>query len=287
MKKTIRLLYPDYVSGGLTTYYFGAHLMRYLLPENENQPWFTVDIECPKKEDLELEDGIYGLRKIQKGMDSAKAILEVQKPDKIITVGGNCIVSQVPFDYLHKRYENTGILWIDAHPDVSAIKDGYPYAHAMVVRNLLGKGNTSLAKRVEAPFKAKDILYVGLQGLHDYQKEFLEENKVDYQIQDQQFISLHKIQSFVQSFDHVLVHLDIDVLDPKGFHSTYFANPELTGDGSGGGHMSLEELSRILQCIDQNGDIVGLSIAEYLPFDEEKLFSLFQSIKLFSKGEYE
>ena len=25
--KTIRLLYPDHVSGGLDAYYFGAHLM--------------------------------------------------------------------------------------------------------------------------------------------------------------------------------------------------------------------------------------------------------------------
>lgn len=31
------------------------------------------------------------------------------------------------------------------------------------------------------------------------------------------------------SFDHILVHLDIDVLDPWLFHSTYFANPSLTG----------------------------------------------------------
>lgn len=49
--KTIRLLYPDYVSGGLEMYYFGA----------------------------------------------------------------NCIVSLAPFDYLHGLYENTGIIWIDAH----------------------------------------------------------------------------------------------------------------------------------------------------------------------------
>lgn len=282
MKKTIRLLYPDHVSGGLTTYYFGAHLMRAILPANEAQPWFTVDVDAPNDEALELEEGIYGLHKIQKGMDSASDILKAQKPDRIITVGGNCIVSQVPFDYLHKRYKNTGILWIDAHPDVSDGKDGYPYAHAMVLRNLLGKGSSPLAKRVEAPFDAKDILYVGLQGLHTYQKAFLEETKVSYQIQDQQFISLQQIQSFVQSFDHILVHLDIDVLDPGRFHSTYFANPALTGDGSGGGKMTLDELHNILQCIDQYGDIVGFSIAEYLPFDEEKLFHMFQSIKMFN-----
>ena len=40
--KTIRLLYPDHVSGGLDTYYFGANLMTHILPENENQPLVKV-----------------------------------------------------------------------------------------------------------------------------------------------------------------------------------------------------------------------------------------------------
>lgn len=34
--KTIRLLYPDYISGGLDTYYFGSKLLQYILPENQN-----------------------------------------------------------------------------------------------------------------------------------------------------------------------------------------------------------------------------------------------------------
>ncbi len=33
--KTIRLLYPDYLSGGLKTYYLGANLLAHILPENE------------------------------------------------------------------------------------------------------------------------------------------------------------------------------------------------------------------------------------------------------------
>lgn len=36
--KTIRLLYLDYISGGLDTYYFGAKLFQHILPQNENQP---------------------------------------------------------------------------------------------------------------------------------------------------------------------------------------------------------------------------------------------------------
>ena len=81
----------------------------------------------------------------------------------------------------------------------------------------------------------------------------------------------------------MLVHLDIDVLNPKIFHSTYFANPNLVGDGSGGGKMSLECLGHILQFINQNSNVVGFTIAEYLPFDEEQLSKMFRSLELFNR----
>lgn len=45
--KTIRLLYPDHVSGGLETYYFGANLLQHILPENNNQKLVKVEITPP------------------------------------------------------------------------------------------------------------------------------------------------------------------------------------------------------------------------------------------------
>lgn len=42
--KTIRLLYPDSVSGGLSTYRLGARLMAALLPENDSQPLVKIDV---------------------------------------------------------------------------------------------------------------------------------------------------------------------------------------------------------------------------------------------------
>ena len=45
--KTIRLLYPDYVSGGLDTYYFGANLLIHILPPNPAQALVKVDIAPP------------------------------------------------------------------------------------------------------------------------------------------------------------------------------------------------------------------------------------------------
>ena len=81
-------------------------------------------------------------------------------------------------------------------------------------------------------------------------------------------------------FDHILIHLDIDVLDATLFHSTYFANKDLVGDGSGSGRMTIEKLTVILKCITDNADVVGLTIAEYLPFDEDRLDNMFSGISL-------
>ncbi len=130
-------------------------------------------------------------------------------------------------------------------------------------------------------FRPEEILYVGLQGLHDYQEKFLKDRKVNYSVQTEAFLPEGEIKDFMGNFDHILVHLDIDVLDAARFHSTYFANEMLVGDGSGGGKMTMEELSDILKCITENADVVGFTIAEYLPFDEHKLHDMFAGIELF------
>ena len=282
--KTIRLLYPDYVSGGLDMYYFGANLLAHILPKNKNQPLIKVDIAQPNSANKIITDGIYAKGEVLSGIQNAMAKIEKENPDKIITIGGNCLVSLAPFDYLHGKYKNTGIVWIDAHPDVSSPKDGYPNAHAMVLGSLMGYGDNSLSNMMKNnKFNPDEILYVGLQNLHDYQKNFLNNTGVNYKIQTNKFISNNEIHKFIKRFDHILVHFDIDVLDEHFFHSTYFANSELVGDGAGGGKMTIEKLTEILRCITDNSDIVGFTIAEYLPFDEHKLYKMLTEIKLFTE----
>lgn len=282
--ETIRLLYPDWLSGGLETYYFGANLLQHILPPNPNQPLVQVKIAAPNGQERTIEQGIAGKTEVLSGIKAAQRVITQNSPKRIITIGGNCLVSQAPFDYLHGLYPNTGIIWIDAHPDVSMAKDGYPNAHAMVLGALLGKGEKDLVDLLQnPPFKPNELLYVGLQGLHSYQAQFLDNLGVDYKLQTDTFVNDTQIKEFVEPFDHVLVHLDIDVLNPKIFHSTYFANPNLVGDGSGGGKMSLECLGHILQFINQNSNVVGFTIAEYLPFDEEQLSKMFRSLELFNR----
>lgn len=47
--------------------------------------------------------------------------------------------------------------------------------------------------------------------------------------------------------------------------------------------MKMEKLSEVLKLISDNSDIVGFTIAEYLPFDEHKLNKMFSKISLFTE----
>ena len=284
--KTIRLLYPDYVSGGLELYHFGAGLLAALLPENSSQPLIKVAVPPPDGRKKTVTHGIYAEKEVLAGIADAQAKIEAAQPDRIITVGGNCLVSLAPFDYLHGRYENPGIVWIDAHPDVSTVNDGYPTAHAMVLGSLLGYGAEQLsARRKHPPFRPDQLLYVGLQGVLPHQEKFLREAGVAFQVQKEAFVPEDEIRAFLRRFDHILIHFDIDVLDEHLFGSTYFANPELVGDGSGGGRMTMEKLTEVLHAITDHADVVGFTIAEYLPFDAYRLHRLFAGLRLFTAAE--
>lgn len=128
-------------------------------------------------------------------------------------------------------------------------------------------------------FEPQNLLYVGLQGLHDYQKKYLNDLGVKFKIQDKNFISHAEIAAFCAKFKRVLIHLDTTVLDAAFFHSTYFANPELTGVA--GGRMKMNELKEILRLINQSCDVSALSIAEYLPFDEFRLQGALEVMDIF------
>ena len=280
--KTIRLLYPDHVSGGLDTYYFGADLLQYILPQNPNQPVVKVDIIPPNSKEKAVTNGIYAEKEVLLGIRDAQEKISKENPDRIITIGGNCMVSLAPFDYLHGKYKKVGIIWIDAHPDVSTLNDGYPNAHAMVLGSLLGHGAAQLTREIKnSLFKPDEIFYIGLQPLHDYQEKYLDDMGVKYKVQDKTFVTSSEINDFIGRFDHILIHFDIDVLDEHFFHSTYFANSELVGDGAGGGKMTIEKLSEVLRLITENTDVVGFTVAEYLPFDEHRLHKMFAEINLF------
>lgn len=79
--KTIRLLYPDYVSGGLETYFFGANLLTHILPVNDKQPIIKVEIAPPDGTDKLITEGVYAKEEVLAGIRKAAGKIEAEAPD--------------------------------------------------------------------------------------------------------------------------------------------------------------------------------------------------------------
>lgn len=248
--------------------------MAKLAPGGEHQRIRHVPVRVPKGDCVSEENGVVGQRAIRDTIVAAKVILEEEGPNKIITLGGSCIVSQAPFDYLRGLYgDRLGVIWIDAHPDVST-PAMFNHEHAMVWANLMHCGDAVVQSTVEHPFTAEDILYVGLQPLTQEEVPRMKKLGITYIVQAPELLSNDTIQQWITAhgFTALVVHWDLDVLHPDSFHSLYFNEPGVPRfTGSSHGIYSLEQITSTLRSVQDMADIVGFIVAEYLPWDAIRL----------------
>ncbi|MFR7708229.1 MAG: arginase family protein, partial [Alistipes inops] len=86
-----------------------------------------------------VQDGVIDRDIIFRQTQAALAMLRAAAPDRIVTLGGECSVSVVPFTYLAARYGgDVAMVWIDAHPDLTWPGDVYQGYHAMAVAACMG-----------------------------------------------------------------------------------------------------------------------------------------------------
>lgn len=84
-----------------------------------------------------------------------------------------------------------------------------------------------------------------------------------------------------KEIEHLAIHFDLDVLDPVYFRSLLFAHPDGIPVDAPSGKMTLSQISRLVGDISNQTDVVGLSIAEYLPWDALNLHRFLASLPIF------
>lgn len=275
---TLRLIMPEWQGGDYDLsvssgelYPLGARLLAFLAPKSEAETVKVPVEEYRPGLERKKENGVVNQDIVIRQMKAAMNILEEKKPDRVITFGGECLVSQAPFDYLYGRYSgNLGILWIDSHPDVSTPAN-HDREHAMVLGNLLGGGDPLMAKNVKHRIDPKKVLLVG-------QDKFDSPVEID---NIQSFgLPVIKPQDVAQNSEAVLkwlkdrhienlaIHLDLDVLNPASFNSQLTNDPYATEKyPTVTGKLDLKQITRLLMDISANTNVVGLTFAEYMPWD--------------------
>ena len=270
--KTIRLIYPQWQGGDITRwipeisapalaargYYPGAQLLDFLAPDN-GQPKYTVPVNTEAKE-RKTVDGVLDRDDIALQTKAALDILNVEKPDKIVTLGGECSVSVAPFTYLADKYkDDVAMIWIDAHTDITLPGDVYTGYHAMAVTACMGLGDKAIVSQLPARISPEKILLVGLR---DWERDEIKARQQEYGIKHLSPEDVATDSSAVIDWlkkckaSRVVVHFDMDVLDPAEIIAAVGVVP----DG-----MKMADVVRVINDIASEKELVGLTVAEPMP----------------------
>lgn len=285
--KTIRLVYPQWQGGDITRwipeisdpalaargYYLGAQLLDFLAPDN-GQPKFTVPVNTEAKE-RKTVDGVLDRDDIALQTKAALDILNVEKPDKIVTLGGECSVSVAPFTYLADKYkDDVAMIWIDAHPDITLPGDVYTGYHAMAVTACMGLGDKDIVSQLPARISPEKILFVGLR---DWERDEIKARQQEYGIKHLSPEDVATDSSAVIDWlkkckaSRVVVHFDMDVLDPAEIIAAVGVVP----DG-----MKVADVVRVINDIASEKELVGLTVAEPMPRIAIRLKSMLAQLPL-------
>lgn len=284
---TIRLIYPQWQGGIISHwipdipaedsargYYLGAQLLNVLAPKNENQKVFEVPVSLDIKR--KEQDGVMDKDAILEQTKAAMDILNKNNPDRIVILGGECSVSVVPFTYLAKKYNNdVAMIWIDAHPDITLPEDRtYAGYHAMAAAAIMGNCDRDIISQLPASIPSDKILFVGLR---DWERQQIKDRHVELGIKhltpEQVAENSSEILEWIKSTGakHVVIHFDMDVLDP---------NEVIAAVGVVPNGMKIVEVVRVINDIADNYDVVGLTIAEPMPRVAIKLRNMLNQMPL-------
>jgi arginase len=280
---TLRLIMPQWQGGNEPSYSFGTKLLSFLAPSGKNDMEVEVPVEPYDEMPLPMEHGVIAHSVLLRQLKSASKIIEAYQPERIITFGGDCLVSQAPFAYLNEKHNGKlGVLWLDAHPDVST-PDMFQNIHAMVLGNLLGEGEKDFAAEVKVPLNPELVMYGGLQEMTPQESQIVERLNIRKAGSKELAENSQPILDWIknQEIKHLAIHLDLDVLNPRLFRSLLFAKPEGEPIQASQGDMSFSQIERIIQEVSQQTEIVGFTIAEYLPWDALNFYNFLKKLPVF------
>ncbi|WP_232832617.1 arginase family protein [Photorhabdus sp. CRCIA-P01] len=232
-----------------------------------------------------VENGIRGRGEIMKELDKAAEIIHQHAPDRLTILGGDCLVDLEPFAWLSERWgEGFGILWIDTHPDVMTPAQ-YENAHAHVLGALMGNGDEALTRRVKRPVPSSRVFIAGLHGENEYETNFITRHRIQTCLPEEVQQKTSRIAEWIkkEKITHLAIHFDLDVLDYHQFRAVMFARTDKDApswDGVAKGRLSMDDVMFIIQEAESATDIVGLGIAEHLPWDAINLKNMLAQLPL-------
>ena len=166
----------------------------------------------------------------------------------MLTAGGDCAVDVAVIDHLNRLHRDLHVIWIDAHLDgnTPATSPSGNF-HGMPVSAILGRAPEPMRPFLGRPVDPVRFRYFGIRV----------GDEGDWALQRELDLQLLDAQAPIAGPVHI--HFDLDALDPREF--PHVAYPE--------GALGVEEAIALVERIAREADVVGLTVTEFAPRDED------------------
>ena len=195
----------------------------------------------------EASNGINRWTAILEQFRAAQAILNDRQPRRVLTAGGDCACDIAVIDYLHNRYPDLTVIWVDAHLDAnSASTSPSGNFHGMPVAAIMGSAPVDLQALLGTPVSPLQFKYVSAHVGDEGDWAFQRLNALPW-LESDQTVS-----------GPIHIHFDLDALDPVEF--PHIAYPD--------GKLSMKAGLAVVAKAAASGWLVGLTITEFAPDDQ-------------------
>jgi arginase len=254
----VRTLYTDVpFEVARQSYAVGAAVLSAVLPPHDG-PTAVIPVELGDR-GLSTRDGIEAKEAVTVQLAAALEVIGRHRPRRILTLGGDCAVSVAPFSWLAGRCgDDLAVLWIDSHPDIGTPASQYSGYHAMAVAILTGHGDPDLLRLLPATV---DPRRVALAGLHSWTDDDIP-NAARWGIAsfppDDLRASSRPLLEWLRASgcSRVAIHFDVDAVD---------SDEVVFGLGAEPGGLTSGDVRRLVADVKAVADVVGLTIAEFIP----------------------
>ena len=241
-------------------YTVGTRVLEAILPDHDGP---TEVVPVPDQPapgtPAAVTSGMESRAQVVAGIRAAQAAVRRHTPARILTLGGECSVSVVPFTELAARYgTDLAVVWVDSHPDVGTTDSRYPGYHAMAVSQVVGRGDAEVTALLPATVDPSRVALAGLHAWTDDDYPHIAQWGLSSFTPDDLRTTSRPLLDWLAATgcSRVAVHLDVDTVD---------ADEVQLGLGYDRGGLSLAQANRVVRDLAQDADVVALTVAEYVP----------------------
>ena len=169
---------------------------------------------------------------------------------------------------LARAYGETGIVWVDTHPDLNTPETSPSgNIHGMVLAGLLGRGSElMLATTAACQTQQEHVAMVGVREIDSGEQNWLNEGKINCmkmdEVRERGLATCMRaaVDTANQGEAGFGLTIDIDVIDPS--EAPFVATPV-------NGGLSVEECAKALSDLPHKDRLLGMEVVEFTPRDSE------------------